>query len=1537
MNASFHFDEAQFNSLFPFYLLIDRDMNIHAMGKSMEKLGAVKQGDTFHKCFNIPRPYTPIHSFQDLLNLQQQLTIVESVGAVNTKIRGQFEYLKSTDQVLFIGSPWFDAVEQVTSSNLTITDFAHHDPLIDLLHLLKAQEITNDDLKKLVHSFNQQKEELKKANKAIHDIALFPMQNPDPLIRINFNGDVLLNNPAASLLDFFVYNGQLLRNDIFFKLIADTIDKKKKRWNIEAESGNKTYSFICVTMVDEGYINIYGRDITEKKKTQDQLSRLSLVASANKNGVLFTDTNGFITWVNEGFCNLTGYSIDDIIGKSPVELCQGPLTNQDTLAEILSYFFKGVGFTEDIIYYKKDGSFFWGRSFSQPLRDENGVITEFFGIIQDVTIEKENEEKLKVLSKIAEDNIHAVVIADAEGKITWVNKSFTNMTGYSLSEVMGGKPGNLLQGPETDPRTVQYLATQIKNGNPFTAEIINYHKTGEKYWLRIQGQAIRNQKGEISGYFALEENITKEKESEQLFRKALESIGDNVWEHDFQKGTTLFTKSENEFLGYTSDEMTDNSELWWSRVHKDDLPLLEQSDKKYKTGNADSHNLEYRLIHRDGSVRWVLDRGVVIQRDATGKPLRIVGTHTDITNSKQIETELANRVKQFQSLSENIPGVIYEFVFNKDGSSGLIYISPAIEKIFGIKQEEFKNYLQYIHPEDREMVIQKNEYSRKNLSPFYAEARLVIPGQQERWHSVHSSFSYQTEEGGYVFTGFMLDITDRKNIEQQLEQQRKFYEDILNNMPADIAVFNKNHQYLFINPRAIKDEELRKWMIGKTDEDYCIYRNKPLSIAANRHETFQKVVNTKQPCEWEEKTIKENGEHEFILRRWFPVTDSDNNVIIVIGYGIDITERKNMEDALRYNEEKYRGIIANMNLGLSEVDKNGQIDFANQTLLKMAGLSEDKVSGYNFLSFIAPDSQYMVEQHLQEGNHKIGEAYEVKTNLNNEAGWWLISSAGRYNSTGELTGFIFICLDITQQKQLEQDLIKSRERAEMLARAKESFLANMSHEIRTPMNAILGMGNQLAKTELNDKQGFYLNIIRTAAENLLVIINDILDLSKIEAGKLTVEKIGFEPKKVSDNAIVVLMHKAEEKGLKLINSFYDEHLSDILIGDPYRLNQVMLNLISNAIKFTEKGTIEVSWQVIKDLASSQLIRVSVADTGIGMEKEFVVKLFEKFSQEYESVTRNYGGTGLGMNICKELVELMGGHIEVSSQKGKGTVVSFEIEFSKGINDDIPEKKSVVSYVTNNFLNGKIILITDDNQMNRLLASTILKNYGANLLEATNGEEAIQIVQTQNPDLILMDIQMPIMNGYDATQVLRDMGYEKPIIALTANAVRGENENCIKAGMNDYMAKPFKEEDFLKTISSWLHSNITNDTVTMTTPIRTKKEDTCFDISEINEISQGDERFVHKMLELFIEQASLTTSEMHQAYVNNNYLQIQKLAHRIKPSIDSLGIALLKDDIRDLEKNAVEYGQSPKLKDLIDKVENILTRAMDEMNIYLNNK
>jgi len=559
MNRSISFDEFQFNRLFPFYISIDREQNITSRGDSISKLCDLQTGKPFSDYFYIPRPYTPDISFNDLLGLQNQLIVLESTSEKKIILRGQFEYLKEKDEILFVGSPWFSSMEQVSEHDLVINDFARHDPLIDLFHLLKSQEITTEDLKTLLATINKQKNELKKANKEVHDIALFPTQNPDPLIRINFSGDVIRNNPAASKLDFFELENKVYRNDEFFVLVAERIDKSLPRWIIEARSENRDYSFVCVTMKEEGYINIYGRDITQQKIIQKEQQRLSLVASANDHGVLFTTPDGVITWANEGFCKLTGYDFNEVVGKTPVELCKGSLTDESTLSKIIECLFKGEGFSTEIIYFRKDKTWFWGRSVSQPIKNSDGIVTEYFGIIQDVTEEKASQEKLKILSQIAEDNINAVVITDKDGKITWVNKSFSAMTGYSLDETVGKKPGHLLQGPETDKKSVEYLRKQIHNGEPFSKEMLNYSKTGEKYWLRVQGQPIRNDKGELIGFFALEQDITKEKESENRFRQALENIGDNVWEHDFRTGKTFFSKSEKDLLGYSNFRLTDKT------------------------------------------------------------------------------------------------------------------------------------------------------------------------------------------------------------------------------------------------------------------------------------------------------------------------------------------------------------------------------------------------------------------------------------------------------------------------------------------------------------------------------------------------------------------------------------------------------------------------------------------------------------------------------------------------------------------------------------------------------------------------------------------------------------------------------------------------------------------------------------------------------------------------------------------------------------------------------------------------------------------
>jgi two-component system, sensor histidine kinase len=597
-------------------------------------------------------------------------------------------------------------------------------------------------------------------------------------------------------------------------------------------------------------------------------------------------------------------------------------------------------------------------------------------------------------------------------------------------------------------------------------------------------------------------------------------------------------------------------------------------------------------------------------------------------------------------------------------------------------------------------------------------------------------------------------------------------------------------------------------------------------------------------------------------------------------------------------EEKYRSIIANMKLGLLEVDREEKILFANQSFIEMSGYTLNELLGKKSSDiFLQGESSRLMKNKNISRMKGRSDAYEIEIrDKKGEIRWWLISGAPRLDNSGDLTGSIGIHLDITNQKLLEIELIEAKELAEESTRSKETFLANMSHEIRTPMNAIIGMSTQLAKTNLDSTQQFYLETIHSASDNLLFIINDILDFSKIDAGKLQLERIGFGPKELLNSALRVLSHRAEEKGLSLNNVFFDPAISPVLMGDPYRLNQVLINLISNAIKFTEKGKVDISCDVLNDSLLSQTIQITVKDTGIGMEANFLDCLFEKFSQEDASVTRQHGGTGLGMSICKDLINLMGGEIHVKSKKGIGSTILLKIKFDKGTFENLPEKP--IFEVDSKILVDKKVLLVDDNQMNRLVAATILANYGAIITTAQNGKEAVEILEKIPFNIVLMDIQMPVMDGVEATAIIRSkISKELPIIALTANAIKGDNDKYLAAGMNGYLSKPFIEKDLLNVVALWLNK-IEGVRFAFSNTVSTDK---LYDLTILQNVGRGDNEFVDKMISLFIAETPEKLIAMEESYRLHDFKAMGKIAHQIKPILDNLGIFSLKEPIRIIEK------------------------------------
>lgn len=907
-------------------------------------------------------------------------------------------------------------------------------------------------------------------------------------------------------------------------------------------------------------------------------------------------------------------------------------------------------------------------------------------------------------------------------------------------------------------------------------------------------------------------------------------------------------------------------------------------------------------------------------------------SYTDITEKKRIE----EAIQQSELKNRLIMNAALDAIITIDKKGIITYWNPQAEKIFGWKEQDIlgKRLSDTIIPNYHRSGHNAgmNNYEETGHGPVLNKL-IELPAVNIYGIEFPIELSIIPIKSGETefFCSFIRDISDRKKNEQALKASEELWQFALEGAGDGVWEYNFQTNEVFFSKQYKK-------MLGYQDNEF---ENIFSEWQSRIHPDDLQIIN-QTDREYEQKKIKnhqreyrikhKNEYYIWILDRGMIISYSDDGKPKrIIGTHTDITERKLSEQALKIKEEKYRSILANMNLGLLEVDNDDIIQYANQSFCFISGYQIEELIGNKASHLLlSADNEKVVISKSNQRKKGVSDAYELPLkNKDGELKWLLISGAPRYNDNGDLVGSVGIHLDITAQKQLEIDLTTARDAAQASAQAKELFLANMSHEIRTPMNAILGMANQLNKTKLNPNQQFFLDTIHSASDNLIIIINDILDLSKIDSGKLTIEKIGFEPQKVISKVMQVLQHRAEEKGLKFTNSSCDSHLSPVLIGDPYRLEQILLNLISNAIKFTFKGLVDVTCRVIKDMQDYQLIEASVTDTGIGMGEAFIAKLFDKFSQEDESVNRKYGGTGLGMSICKELIELMGGEIVVFSKKNEGTSVSILIQLDKGTVQDLPQKETFE--IDTRLLKGKNILVTDDNDINRLLASTILKNFGANIIEAQNGQEAINKVKENPFDIVLMDLQMPVMDGLEATQIIRkSITKDLPIIALTAYALKGDHQKCFDAGMNDYLSKPFEENQLLRIITKWLNKNDELKAQTGLIQNDFHQSQSLFDLEQLIEISKGNTDFVDKMLNLFTDRTPKSVQEIKSAYYRGDFEQVGRIAHRIKPSIFNLSIKSLEKEITEIELLSKEFQASEKLEKLIIKLECVIDKVIIEL-------
>nr|WKN36544.1 ATP-binding protein [Tunicatimonas sp. TK19036] len=743
--------------------------------------------------------------------------------------------------------------------------------------------------------------------------------------------------------------------------------------------------------------------------------------------------------------------------------------------------------------------------------------------------------------------------------------------------------------------------------------------------------------------------------------------------------------------------------------------------------------------------------------------------------------------------------------------------------------------------------------------------------------------------------------------------EKAFLEYILDQLNDAVQVTNKAGELIYINQRACQQIGLSK----KELLHQKIQNIEPDFQQDNAWEHFVDEVKKKGFILRESQSTRPDGSRFRIESsvRYFRM----NGTGYIISVIRDISARKR-------EQQFFKKILDELPLSITVTSRDGNHYFQNHfNALHASGNHLSTLQDLSAFELITPDKSITKE--------------ETFTDSDGNEQWFETTHKAFSDETVE-QGFLTIKVDITQRKQDAEELLKAK-------KAKEQFLANMSHEIRTPVNGITGMLNLMLDTPLSAEQKKYLTSVNEATRNLRAIIDDILDISAIESGKLTMERISFRPDYQIQSAINSFRLQAEEKGLVLRHTLGTD-AETIVVGDPLRLNQILLNLIGNALKFTYEGEITVSANVRQKSANEVWIDYSVSDTGIGIAKEKLSVIFDSFQQAEESTSRQFGGTGLGLAICKQLTELQGGTIKVQSKLETGTtfLVSIPYPLSQKIDLKPHHLKRQKEDHTIRFkaLAGIRILLVEDNNINSIYAKNILKKLKCQVDHAENGLIALEKIRKNTYDAILMDVQMPVMDGFETTQTLRAKfsppKSKIPVIALTANAILGDRERCLEMGMDHYIVKPFEPEQLYEILSECLPDQKNIQSIANSKEIENMNREvssphssdskSVLDLDFLTSICDGDQEFMDTMIKGFIEDVPPSLGNLKQFIAEARWLDASKAAHQLKPSMQFMGLHETLENVRFIEISCKEEKHLSELSSMVLAVEKIVDAAIKEL-------
>ena len=754
----------------------------------------------------------------------------------------------------------------------------------------------------------------------------------------------------------------------------------------------------------------------------------------------------------------------------------------------------------------------------------------------------------------------------------------------------------------------------------------------------------------------------------------------------------------------------------------------------------------------------------------------------------------------FEELFDNLQAGICRCEADTRGK--VVYANKAFLKMFGLSTADISDLLiKNLFAEQEKYSLFKKMVSLSEGTMKNFEIRLRNKDKKTFWGSLSAQAVVDEKGHPQWFDILVEDVSQSKKIERELRQSKELFQTVFDNTAAAITVTDKDEKIIAWNPFAEK-------MLGMGKEDLF---NKPVRELYppkewRRLRSFR-IRRRGLLSDIETQAYQKDGKLIDVNLSVSILKDLDEKVIGSIGIMHDISKQKNDERRLKESENKIRIILDNSAAAITLIDDREQIVSWNRFTEKLLGMTERDLY-LKPVKDLYPKEEW--EKIRSENIRKIGSKHHLETKIITKKGEIIdidLSINVLRDANNVIIGAVGIMQDIREQKRTLELLVQAKLVAEEANSAKSLFLANMSHEVRTPMNTIIGMLDLTLDTELSAEQKDNLVVAKDAAANLLGLLNDILDLSRVEAGKITLENIEFHLPNVVQSVVKGLSVIASKKGLEL-GFVVGPHVPELILGDPVRLRQILINLINNAIKFTHKGKITTEINIASNRDPKEVVLLfSIIDEGIGIPKDKHETIFEIFTQADESTSRRFGGTGLGLAICKRLVEMMGGRVWVESEVGKGSKFSFTVNFK--VVQAVAQKSTLSEAIAQSEeqLDAKLkdlkILLAEDNLVNQKITVRILEKKGCRVETVVNGKEVLEKLEKNQFDLVLMDAQMPELDGLETTKIIRQnekvTGKHIPIIALTARVMQEDQQRFTEVGMDGYVAKPIDRKKMYEEI------------------------------------------------------------------------------------------------------------------------------------------